>query len=299
MIEFIVSRIDGQPIARYRLVEPGDYMIGRDRAHADIVINDKSVSRQHAVVRYRGGRVLIADAGSLNGTSVGAIDRIPSLSDELGERAFVPWEDGETATVGLFLIERIDEVTRPIARAEAETELTSIQSAGKRKRCGRVDQLSLAARWRMRLVLDGAIGLPLALVIAFGQAEGQGLAPGPLAFWLGLALTGMMLEPVYLMLPFFGGDNAHPVLRHAVATLIEAAITVAVLRSDIVPGFESCLLARLDRVTHAEICVTLALPAGLVVSQLLAILLFQLIFVRRLHLIGERRATRDQSSARL
>jgi hypothetical protein len=288
MIEFIVARIDGEPIARYRLVEPGDYTIGRDKAHADIVINDKSVSRQHAILRYRGGKVSIADAGSLNGTGLGSSDRIPSRSDELGENAFTPWNEGEFATVGLFSIERIDTETRPIARHGELTEVTSIQAARTGRR-GRVDQLSLAARWRMRLALDGLIGLPLALVIAFGQADGQGLASGPIAFWAGLALIGLMLEPVYLMLPFFGSDNAHPVLRHAVATCIEAAVTLVVLDSDLVPGFESCLLARLDRVTHAEICVTAALPAGLAISQLLAILLFQLIFVRRLHRWGERR----------
>ena len=47
-----------------------EYIIGRDPATCNIVINNDGVSRKHAVIYARGGRFFIKDCGSMNGTVV-------------------------------------------------------------------------------------------------------------------------------------------------------------------------------------------------------------------------------------
>ncbi|GAA4862716.1 hypothetical protein GCM10025787_54950 [Saccharopolyspora rosea] len=47
--------------------------IGRDRA-SDVVVDDATVSRYHAELHHEGGRYVLRDGGSLNGTYV---NRIP------------------------------------------------------------------------------------------------------------------------------------------------------------------------------------------------------------------------------
>ena len=47
-----------------------EYVLGRDRASCDIIINDTRASRHHAKIYARGGRYFIEDLGSMNGTFV-------------------------------------------------------------------------------------------------------------------------------------------------------------------------------------------------------------------------------------
>lgn len=46
----------------------GEVVIGRERGSADLVLDDPGVSRRHAAVRDEGGRIIVADLGSSNGT---------------------------------------------------------------------------------------------------------------------------------------------------------------------------------------------------------------------------------------
>lgn len=47
-----------------------EYILGRDRATCDIIINDARASRHHAKIYARDGRYFIQDLGSMNGTFV-------------------------------------------------------------------------------------------------------------------------------------------------------------------------------------------------------------------------------------
>jgi DNA-binding winged helix-turn-helix (wHTH) protein len=49
----------------------GEYVIGREASHADLVIGDATVSRRHAVVSADPERITITDCESKNGTFVG------------------------------------------------------------------------------------------------------------------------------------------------------------------------------------------------------------------------------------
>jgi pSer/pThr/pTyr-binding forkhead associated (FHA) protein len=62
--------------------------IGRSPA-ADILLDDPSVSRRHAVVVHRGGRTVLLDDRSLNGVFVNG--------DRVGEAAL---RDGDTIAIG-------------------------------------------------------------------------------------------------------------------------------------------------------------------------------------------------------
>jgi transcriptional regulator with PAS, ATPase and Fis domain len=68
-------RIFGQGIfATYPLPSTGTVSIGRS-ADCDVVVNDRSISRQHAVLRV-GAELSVEDAGSANGTRIGARDLV-------------------------------------------------------------------------------------------------------------------------------------------------------------------------------------------------------------------------------
>ena len=54
--------------SRY-LLDEDEVTVGRD-PHADILLDDSTVSRQHAVFRRTNGQYAVIDAGSLNGTYV-------------------------------------------------------------------------------------------------------------------------------------------------------------------------------------------------------------------------------------
>ena len=81
---------DGQEIVLFVLGErEGQTLrIGRSPA-ADIVLDDASVSRRHAVIVHRGGRTMLLDNRSLNGVFVNG--------ERVGEAAL---EDGDGIAIG-------------------------------------------------------------------------------------------------------------------------------------------------------------------------------------------------------
>ncbi len=66
-VYFLIAKINGETL-RFHL-KPGDNTIGRTSS-ADIRLPDASISRQHAAVTLRDGRVYVRDVGSKNGTFV-------------------------------------------------------------------------------------------------------------------------------------------------------------------------------------------------------------------------------------
>ncbi len=100
VIEIDVRDAEGRVLQRYQLADDGDYIIGRDREIAHILIDDKSVSRRHAVLRRKGDRLALADVGSLNGTL------IAPTSERAGARettdGWQDWPRDAYATIGLF-----------------------------------------------------------------------------------------------------------------------------------------------------------------------------------------------------
>lgn len=53
-----------------------DVVIGRDPDSADVIVPAAVVSRSHASVRVTGGGVVLEDVGSMNGTYLGAGERL-------------------------------------------------------------------------------------------------------------------------------------------------------------------------------------------------------------------------------
>jgi pSer/pThr/pTyr-binding forkhead associated (FHA) protein len=82
----LVAMADGKEFA----LNPGANSVGRDAA--DILIVDATVSRRHAQVTLEGGRLLIEDFGSTNGTKVG--DRRLAAGEQ------VPAGNGDTIRFG-------------------------------------------------------------------------------------------------------------------------------------------------------------------------------------------------------
>jgi len=78
MIALQVEPPQGQPFEES--LDQGDHVIGRS-SRADVVIPDRSLSRQHARLRFQGDRWCIEDLGSRNGTLVNRlrIDRPTAL----------------------------------------------------------------------------------------------------------------------------------------------------------------------------------------------------------------------------
>jgi len=85
----LVVRKGPQPGERFYIDRPS-LSIGRDPV-SDIFLNDMTVSRAHASLTYHGGRVTVADAGSLNGTYVNGV-----CADE------AELTDGDVVQVGTF-----------------------------------------------------------------------------------------------------------------------------------------------------------------------------------------------------
>ena len=83
----IVVSLGGREVKRIRL-RPGDTTVGRDAGN-DLMIDNLSVSRQHAVFTFVDGRCSIEDLGSSNGTIVGGrrIESAELLAD--GQEAIV------------------------------------------------------------------------------------------------------------------------------------------------------------------------------------------------------------------
>lgn len=69
----------------------GIYLLGRD-PESSIFLNDVTVSRRHAEIRIKGGRMTIRDLGSLNGTFVNG--QVINTETEL--------KDGDIIQIGRF-----------------------------------------------------------------------------------------------------------------------------------------------------------------------------------------------------
>ncbi len=80
----------GPDVGERFVIDRARLSVGRD-PDSDIFLNDVTVSRNHAVLLYGGGEVILEDSGSLNGTYVNGVrvDRAP-----LG--------DGDVLQVGTF-----------------------------------------------------------------------------------------------------------------------------------------------------------------------------------------------------
>src|SRR5690242_17020256 len=61
--------IRGTPQGHRFFLTADEMILGRDSA-ADITLNDQSISRKHAKVIRQGGKAILADLGSANGTFV-------------------------------------------------------------------------------------------------------------------------------------------------------------------------------------------------------------------------------------
>src|SRR5512134_3972179 len=60
---------EGERTTSFSLPDEGEVVIGRG-TEASLLVNDQAVSRRHAVVLLSGGRAVVRDLGSRNGTSV-------------------------------------------------------------------------------------------------------------------------------------------------------------------------------------------------------------------------------------
>lgn len=65
----MLMEVDGPNAGKRIFLEQADLIIGRDET-CDLVIAERQVSRQHARIRHEGGRHLLEDLGSKNGTFV-------------------------------------------------------------------------------------------------------------------------------------------------------------------------------------------------------------------------------------
>ena len=74
------------PLPRY-LLDEDEITVGRD-PRADILLDDSTVSRQHAVFRRVNGQFFVVDAGSLNGTYVNR-QRVDQASLKNGDEIMI------------------------------------------------------------------------------------------------------------------------------------------------------------------------------------------------------------------
>jgi hypothetical protein len=65
----MLMEVDGPNAGKRIFLEQADLIIGRDET-CDLVVAERQVSRQHARIRHEGGRHLLEDLGSKNGTFV-------------------------------------------------------------------------------------------------------------------------------------------------------------------------------------------------------------------------------------
>lgn len=82
-----------------------ELIVGRGK-EADIRIADKQVSTRHARIVPEGGRLLIADLGSTNGTLIDGGDAIPA-------DVTYPVERGQKITIGPAILEVVEPAARP------------------------------------------------------------------------------------------------------------------------------------------------------------------------------------------
>jgi hypothetical protein len=87
-------------------------VIGRG-SDCDVVLDDPGASRRHAEIKVDGGRILVRDLGSTNGTVVGG--------ERLGERVKVAeLDDGSDITIGRTTITVISRGSRASARPDED-----------------------------------------------------------------------------------------------------------------------------------------------------------------------------------
>jgi pSer/pThr/pTyr-binding forkhead associated (FHA) protein len=70
--DFSLVIIKGPSVGEIFTITRDEISIGRD-IHADVFLNDMTVSREHATIVHRGDAVIIRDSGSLNGTYVNGV----------------------------------------------------------------------------------------------------------------------------------------------------------------------------------------------------------------------------------
>src|SRR5262245_45480260 len=97
---------------------PDGLAIGREAANG-IFIDDKSVSREHCVIRREGSNVKVHDLGSLNGTLVNGERIIESLLDH-GDRVFI----GNTDFIFLTSDEDLSSLLSDVRLIEGEFDAT-------------------------------------------------------------------------------------------------------------------------------------------------------------------------------
>src|SRR5579863_7798756 len=116
MARLIISAPDGQR-GVLELTKPVT-TIGRGTAN-DLVLNDSSVSRLHAVVKQSDAGVVIADRGSTNGVALNG-----TLID--GETLI---RNGDLATIGVYEIrfESVDDVAFDIQSGDAALGLNEAE----------------------------------------------------------------------------------------------------------------------------------------------------------------------------
>ncbi len=106
---------------RYKLVDGGEYVIGR-RSDCQIFVPDMRVSRQHARLRPDGARWALEDLGSNNGTFIN------------GQRVAAPWPlahgDEITIASNRIRVEVSDEESQSSRLPSSDAHLTIVEAQG-------------------------------------------------------------------------------------------------------------------------------------------------------------------------
>jgi len=110
--------ISGQLKGQMFDLGPDGLAIGRDGANG-IFIDDKSVSREHCVIRREGSRVKVQDLGSLNGTLVNGEKVVESALDH-GDKIFI----GNTDFIFLTSDEDLASLLSDVRLIEGEFDAT-------------------------------------------------------------------------------------------------------------------------------------------------------------------------------
>ncbi|MBW2306355.1 MAG: Flp pilus assembly complex ATPase component TadA [Deltaproteobacteria bacterium] len=112
MLRFILKENDGKE--RVIIIEKDVVRIGKSEAN-DLILSQPGVSRRHAIVRRTGGKVVIEDLVSTNGTFVNG-KRISAPQElNIGDLVFI---SGYTLQLDMF--SSVEEPTQSIEREEAE-----------------------------------------------------------------------------------------------------------------------------------------------------------------------------------
>jgi DNA-binding NtrC family response regulator len=121
-------------LSAHALPDRGSLVLGRSRA-ADVVIDDRSVSRRHARLTLDGRRIAIADLDSANGTRIG---HRPVGGDEVVVTAGEPFHLG---AVTLVIDGASDATARTAAVSPAPDTMAELESMAARLAAGSVSVL--------------------------------------------------------------------------------------------------------------------------------------------------------------